>query len=108
MEENIKMSADEMLMNEEALLRGLMDVASDKDEEIKTIEVIRKGQLKFAFRIRPLTEKEYQEWYDNVPKKFRWASLNIIWRSLYRFNFFWIPVIIFSFLAINYKKGSQC
>jgi hypothetical protein len=49
-------------------------------------------------------EKAYKEWYRYVSKKFIWSSLNVIWKSFYHWNLFWIPIIVFSFMAYNYKK----
>ena len=46
----------------------------------------------------------YQEWYKNVPKKFNRSALNKFGKSFYHWNLFWIPMIIFYFMAFNYKK----
>ena len=49
-------------------------------------------------------EMAYEEWYKNVPKKFNWSALSIFGKSFYKWNLFWIPIIIFSVLMANYKK----
>jgi hypothetical protein len=51
------------------------------------------------------TNKEiYQEWIENVPKKFNRYALSDFGKSFYHWNLFWIPIIIFSVLMVNYKK----
>ena len=49
-------------------------------------------------------KRAYQEWYENVPKKFNWSALSVFGKSFYHWNLFWIPIIIFSVLTANYKK----
>jgi len=55
-------------------------------------------------KLEEIAIKDYKEWYRNVPKEFVWSSLNVIWKSFYHWNLFWIPIIVFSFMAYNYKK----
>ena len=54
--------------------------------------------------VEKLLSEDYQEWYKNVPKKFVWSTLSGIGKSFYHWNLFWIPIIVFSFMAVNYKK----
>ena len=53
--------------------------------------------------------KDYLEWKENVPKKqvFNWVALGEFGKSFYRWNLFWIPIIVFSFMAFNYKKNKK-
>ncbi len=55
-------SAEEILMNENDLLNGLLEAASFKTDSssYKTVQVKREGKLLFEFRIRPLEEEEIQ------------------------------------------------
>ena len=50
---------NQMRLQEEDLIQGLIDAADYSTEEQKTIEIIREGRLFFRFRIRPLCEDEY-------------------------------------------------
>jgi hypothetical protein len=68
----------------------------------KLIKVDPEDEEKFT----EMANKDYKEWYKNVPKKFNWSSLNVIWKSFYHWNLFWISIIVFSFMAFNYKKKS--
>lgn len=54
------------LANEGDLLRGLLEAAETK--ETATIEVARKGRVLFAFRIRPLSEADYNECREKATK----------------------------------------
>lgn len=51
---------EEVLMNEGELLRGLIEAGNEKDSEstYRKIQIRRGGALKFAFRIRPVSEEE--------------------------------------------------
>ena len=55
-------------------------------------------------KLEEIAIKDYEEWYRYVSKEFVWSSLNVIWKSFYHWNLFWIPIIVFSFMAYNYKK----
>jgi hypothetical protein len=70
---------------------SLKDLAEGKNPFIKSDEA----------------EKAYKEWYKNVPKKFNKSALGKFGQSFYHWNLFWIPIIIFSFMAFNYKKISK-
>ena len=54
---------EEVLMNEDDLLKGLLQAASFKNdvENYKLIQVKRNGKLLFQFRVRPLEESEIGE-----------------------------------------------
>lgn len=60
MDETAVPSREEYLEREDDLLRGLLE-AAERDRETITIEIARKGRVYFRFRIRPLTETEYEE-----------------------------------------------
>ncbi len=53
-------SQEEILLNEEALLRGLIEAGQEKDDEstYRQIMIKRGGILKFMFRVRPVSEEE--------------------------------------------------
>ena len=53
---------EEILMNENDLLAGLLDLGRSKDESANyhKIQIKRGGVLKLEFRIRPITEDETQ------------------------------------------------
>lgn len=46
--------------NEEDFIQGLINAAGYHQEEEQRVEVIRDKKLLFAFRIRPLSEEEYE------------------------------------------------
>ncbi len=51
---------EEILMNEDALIAGLLEAANYK-EDYTPVQVKRNGKLLFEFRIRPMGEDEIQE-----------------------------------------------
>lgn len=55
-----KLSQEEVLMNENDILKGLIEAGREKDSEAtyERIQIRRGGVLKFEFRIRPLSEEE--------------------------------------------------
>ena len=55
-----QMSKEDLLMNEDALLAGLLEAAnySDDKESRKKIDIVRHGKKYFEFTIRPLSEEE--------------------------------------------------
>lgn len=55
-----KLDREELLANEDELLRGLLEAAEYPKEETE-IEIARKGKVLFRFRVRPLTEAEINE-----------------------------------------------
>jgi len=56
-------SAEEVLMNEDDMLRGLLEAANFKNDKgnYKKIQVVRNKKLLFEFRIRPLEEEEIHD-----------------------------------------------
>lgn len=54
------LSQEEVLMNENDILRGLIEAGREKDNEetYERIQIRRNGALKFEFRIRPISEEE--------------------------------------------------
>lgn len=61
---------EDILMNEDALLRGLIEASKEKDSEsaYKRVQIRRNGVLKFEFRIRPVSEKESLACHDHATK----------------------------------------
>lgn len=57
---------NQILMSENDLIQGLIHAAVITEEEIKKIEIARNGKVLFTFRVRPLTEQEY----DDCKKKY--------------------------------------
>jgi len=55
-------------------------------------------------KFEEMANKDYEEWYRNVPKKLDWSGLDVFGKSFYNWNLFWVPIIIFSVLMANYKK----
>ena len=64
---------------EDDILKGLLAAANFKTEEdnIQTIEIARNGVVLFKFRIRPLTEEEYQQCKEKYTKYVRNKQLGI-------------------------------
>lgn len=63
-------SPEEILMTEDELLRGLIEAGSEKDSEssYRKIQIKRKGEVKFEFRVRPLSEEESIACHDHATK----------------------------------------
>lgn len=63
-------SQEEILMNEDAILRGLIEASNEKDSEssYKRVQIRRNGVLKFEFRIRPVSEEESLACHDHATK----------------------------------------
>ena len=62
-DENIREpEAKDILMNEDAILSGLLDLANSKDnkEFYQKIDIRRGGVLKITFRVRPLSSDEIE------------------------------------------------
>ena len=73
---------DEMRFNEREILASLMGKNDDKDVATMRIDVRKPGQDKpwFSFRIRPLTEKEYnrcREKHTRYKKNSRFGGIRI-------------------------------
>lgn len=73
MSENNKaiISTEEVLNNEDSLLRGLLEAGSYKDDESlrRTIRICRNGVEKFSFTVRPLDEEEEIDCYRKATPK---------------------------------------
>jgi len=63
--------AEEYLANEDDLLRGLLEAAEASERQTATVEISRKGKVYFRFRIRPLSEREYNACRDKATKYHR-------------------------------------
>ena len=63
MMEETGMTSEEILMNEDALISGLLEAASFKEDDSlrKKVQIKRNGKVLFEFRVRPLEEEETQE-----------------------------------------------
>lgn len=61
---------EEILMNENEILRGLIEAGKEKDSEnnYKRIQIKRNGVLKFEFRIRPVSEEESIACHDHATR----------------------------------------
>lgn len=61
---------EEILMDENALFRGLIEAGNEKDNEstYRQIQIKRNGVLKFVFRIRPVSEEESITCHDHATK----------------------------------------
>lgn len=57
---------NQMLLKEDDFIQGLLDAVDMIDTETQRIEIVREGRLFFSFRIRPLSEAEY----DSIKKKY--------------------------------------
>lgn len=64
------MTQEDILMKEDEILRALIDAGTEKDDEsvYRRIEIRRNGALKFAFRIRPVSEEESLHCYEYATK----------------------------------------
>lgn len=56
-----KVAPEVLLASEEDILRGLIDAASDVEQETLKIEIARKGKVLFSFHVRGLLETEYND-----------------------------------------------
>ena len=61
---------EEILMDENAMLRGLIEAGKEKDDEstYRKIQIKRAGTLKFVFRVRPVSEEESIKCHDHATK----------------------------------------
>jgi hypothetical protein len=60
-ENEMELTPEEVRANEPDLLKGLLAAGQDAQTETVKITIQRKGKTYFSFRIRPLTEQEYNE-----------------------------------------------
>lgn len=56
-----EMNQEDILGNEDALLKGLMDAANTVKDDVRKVEISRNGKLFFAFHLTGLMEDEYAE-----------------------------------------------
>jgi hypothetical protein len=81
--EDIEMTEEEnkaqLRTYEDDILKGLLTAANFKTEEdnIHPVEVARNGVVLFSFRVRPLTEEEYQNCKEKNTKYVRNKQLGI-------------------------------
>lgn len=68
---------NQMLVNENDFIQGLLGAVDYKTNETQKIEVIMGGSLFFAFRIRPLGEDEYNQCRKKYTKYVRNKQLGI-------------------------------
>jgi len=52
---------NQLRLNEEDFIQGLIAAANFSEDETQRIEIIREGKLYFAFHIRPLSSEEYDK-----------------------------------------------
>lgn len=66
----VELTEEEILMDEAALLRGLIEAGTEKDSKsaYEKIQIRRNGKLKFEFRIRPVSEEESIACHDHATK----------------------------------------
>lgn len=69
--------ANQLRVNEEDFLQGLIDAAGYAEEEKQRIEIARGGKLLFAFSIRPLSESEYNDCKKKHTKYVRNRNLGV-------------------------------
>jgi hypothetical protein len=64
------MTQEEILMNENDLLQGLLDLAKTKNDDslYRRVEVKRDGTVYISFRIHPLSEEELNNCVKNATK----------------------------------------
>lgn len=67
-EEQEKLTQEDYLTMEDDILRGLLEAAKDQEDETVTIEIARNDKVYFRFRIRGLSEREYQDCREEATK----------------------------------------
>ncbi|MEK4025782.1 phage tail assembly chaperone [Sporosarcina sp. FSL W7-1283] len=63
-----KKNQDELLAVEGDVLRGLLSMYEDIQEDVTEIEIVRNGQKYISFNIRGLSEKRYNDLQDMATK----------------------------------------
>jgi len=76
-EETKNQLTSQLLMNEKDMIAGLLEAANFKTDEQQRIEIVRGEKLYFAFRIRPLSEDEYDRCKTKHTKYVRNKQLGI-------------------------------
>lgn len=69
--------ANQLMVNEEDFIQGLIDAAGYAEDEKKRIEIARDGRVLFAFSIRPLSESEYNDCKKKHTKYVRNRNLGV-------------------------------
>lgn len=69
--------ANQLRVNEEDFLQGLIDAAGYAEDEKQRIEIARGGKRLFAFSIRPLSESEYNDCKKKHTKYVRNRNLGV-------------------------------
>lgn len=59
---------EEVLAHEHTLLDGMLLAAKDREQATQIIEIARKGEVLFAFRIRVVTEEENEACLDKATR----------------------------------------
>lgn len=59
---------NDLIQHEPELLRGLLAAGDDRQAETITIEIARKGRVYFTFRLRPLSETEWDQCQEQATK----------------------------------------
>lgn len=67
----------DILGNEDALLRGMLEAVEDRENESVKIEIARKGKVLFAFSVRPISETEVNKCEERATKYTRKRGLRI-------------------------------
>lgn len=68
---------NQMRMNEEDFIQGLINAAGYSTDECQTIDIAREGRVFFCFRIRPLSEDEYNRCKEKHTKYVRNKQLGM-------------------------------
>lgn len=69
-------TTNQLLVNEEDFIKGLID-SVETEKEAQLIEIVREGKVKYAFRIQPLGEEEYNWCREKYTKYVRNKQLGI-------------------------------
>ena len=54
-------TTNQLLMSEDALIKGLLEAANVSDDEVREIVISRNGKDLFKFQVVPLTEQDYDD-----------------------------------------------
>ena len=68
---------NQIRMNEEDIIQGLIDSAGYGEDEVKKLEIVRNGKVKFYFHIRPLANEEYDACRKKHTKYVRNKSMGV-------------------------------
>lgn len=70
-------TVNHLRLHENGILKGMLAAAQFQKDECKTIEIARGGKVFFSFRIRPLSEAEYEKCRNKHTKFVRNKQLGI-------------------------------